>query len=76
MNYRYSSLRLYVQGWINYFGIGMRYNDAVELDHWLRRRIRMCYWKQWGRCKGRIGNLIKLGAPRYQAILTGLSSQQ
>ena len=73
MSFRYNSLRLYVQGWINYFGIGMRYSDAVELNHWLRRRIRMCYWKQWGRCKGRIGNLIKLGAPRYQAILTGLS---
>lgn len=34
---------------MNYFGIGMRYTDAVELDHWLRRRIRMeC---QWGRGK-------------------------
>ena len=73
MQYRYASLRLYIQGWMNYFGVGMRYNDAVELDHWLRRRIRMCYWKQWRRARRRIGELIRLGAPRYHAILTGLS---
>ena len=73
MQDRYGHIRLYVRGWMNYFGIGMRYTDAVELDHWLRRRIRMCYLKQWGRARKRIGELIKLGSPKYQAILTGLS---
>ncbi|WP_232321852.1 MULTISPECIES: group II intron maturase-specific domain-containing protein [Pseudoalteromonas] len=19
----------------------------VDLDHWIHRRIRMCYWRQW-----------------------------
>jgi RNA-directed DNA polymerase len=28
---------------MNYFGVALKYNDAVEMDHWLRRRIRMCY---------------------------------
>ena len=64
---------LYVRGWMNYFGIGIRYTDIMELDHWLRRRIRMCYLQQWGRSRKRIGELIKLGSPKYQAILTGLS---
>ena len=73
MDYRYGEIRTYLQGWINYFGIGMKYNDAVGLDQWIRRRIRMCYWKQWRRPRKRIGELIKLGAPRYHAILTGLS---
>jgi RNA-directed DNA polymerase len=73
MQRRYGDIRTYVQGWMNYFGIALKYNDAVEMDHWLRRRIRMCYWKQWRRARRRIGELIKLGAPRYQAILTGLS---
>jgi RNA-directed DNA polymerase len=36
MQDRYGHVRLYVRGWMNYFGIGMRYTDAVELDHWLR----------------------------------------
>jgi RNA-directed DNA polymerase len=73
MQYRYASLLGYTRGWMNYFGVGMKYNDVVELDHWLRRRIRMCYWKQWRRARRRIGELIKLGSARYQAILTGLS---
>jgi RNA-directed DNA polymerase len=73
MGRRYGEIRTYLYGWMNYFGIAMKYNDAVELDHWLRRRTRMCYWKQWRRAKKRIGELIRLGAPRYHAILTGLS---
>ncbi len=73
MQHRYGEIRTYVQGWMNYFGTAMKYNDVVEFDHWLRRRIRMCYWKQWRRAKKRIGELIKLGAPRYHAVLTGLS---
>jgi RNA-directed DNA polymerase len=69
----YGEIRTYLQGWMNYFGIALKYNDAVELDHWLRRRIRMCYWKQWRGARRRIGELIKLGPAQYQAILTGLS---
>lgn len=73
MQRRYGEIRTYLYGWMNYFGNAMKYNDAVECDHWLRRRIRMCWWKQWRRAKKRIGELIKLGAPKYHAILTGLS---
>ena len=70
---RYGHIHVYVTGWMNYFGIGMRYSDIMELDHWLRRRMRMCYLKQWGRARKRIGALISLGSPKHQAILTGLS---
>jgi RNA-directed DNA polymerase len=70
---RYGHIHVYVTGWMNYFGIGMRYTDIMELDHWLRRRMRMCYLKQWGRARKRIGELIRLGSPKHQAILTGLS---
>ena len=73
MDYRYYKIRTYLQGWMNYFGVAMKYNDVVEFDHWFRRRVRMCYLKQWNRTRKRIGELIKLGAPRYHAILTGLS---
>jgi len=76
MDYRNWKIRTYFQGWMNYFGIAMKYNDVVEMDHWFRRRVRMCYMKQWNRARKRIGELIKLGAQRYHAILTGLSSQQ
>lgn len=73
MDYRYGKIRTYLQGWMNYFGIGMRYNDAVEMDQRFRRRIRMCYWKQWRRARKRIRELIKLGVGERHAILAGLS---
>jgi RNA-directed DNA polymerase len=37
----------YVRGWMAHYGCGLKYNDAVELDGWIRRRLRMSYWKQW-----------------------------
>jgi RNA-directed DNA polymerase len=73
MQDRYGHIHVYVTGWMNYFGIGMRYTDIMELDHWLRRRMRMCYLTQWCRARKRIGELIRLGSPTHQAILTGLS---
>jgi RNA-directed DNA polymerase len=73
MKRRYEEIRLYLQGWMNYFGIGMRYNDAVEQDHRLRRRIRMCYWKQWRRTRKRVGELMKLGVSEHRAVSVGMS---
>jgi RNA-directed DNA polymerase len=73
MKHRYDKIRTYLQGWMHYFGIGMRYNDAMELDQRLRRRIRMCYWKQWRRTRKRVGELMKLGVGERPAVTAGLS---
>lgn len=70
---RYEEIRAYLQGWMNYFGIALNYKVAVSTDQRLRRRIRMCYWKQWCRSKKRIKELMKLGVSQAHAILTGLS---
>jgi len=70
---RIHRLKLYVQGWMGHYGCGLKYNDAVELDGWIRRRLRMCYWKQWRRPRRRIGQLIKLGVNTRDAIRLGLS---
>ncbi|MCC6820725.1 MAG: hypothetical protein IT579_08360, partial [Verrucomicrobia subdivision 3 bacterium] len=32
---------------MNYFGISHPYREVLALDQWLRRRVRLCYWKQW-----------------------------
>lgn len=66
-------LKQYIQGWMAHYGCGLKYNDAVELDGWIRRRLRMCYWKQWRRPRRRIRELIKLGVNKRQAIHLGLS---
>ena len=40
-------LRRYVIGWLNYFGISHTYKVLLELEEWMRRRVRLYYWKQW-----------------------------
>ena len=55
-------LRRYVTGWTNYFGISHTYREVLELDEWMRRRVRLYYWKQWKRPRTRRRNLLKLGA--------------
>ena len=55
-------LRRYVTGWINYFGISHTYTVVDELSDWIRRRVRLYYWKQWKQPRTRRRRLIKLGA--------------
>ena len=73
MDYRMRKLAEYIRGWMNYFGISEYYRPIPELDHWLRRRTRMCYWKQWRKPRKRIRELMKLGTPKHSAILAGIS---
>ncbi len=73
MAYRLARINQYLRGWMGYFGISQLYGPIPELDKWLRRRIRMCYWKQWRRPRTRIQHLLALGTDKRQAILTGIS---
>jgi len=54
-------LHRYVTGWLNYFGISHTYTGLLELDEWVRRRMRLYYWKQWKRPGTRRRHLIALG---------------
>ena len=56
-----NELQGYAQGWMNYFGISHTYATVLELDEWMRRRVRLYHWKQWQRPRARRRNLIKLG---------------
>jgi RNA-directed DNA polymerase len=73
MEYRYKKLSQYIRGWMNYFGISEYYRPIPEIDQWLRRRMRMCYWKQWRRPRTKIRNLRKLGTSLKAALDVGLS---
>lgn len=75
MAYRLDKLAQYVRGWMGYFGISEYYRPVPELDEWLRRRVRMCYWKQWRGVRNRIRQLLKLGTRLKTAILTGVSGK-
>jgi len=59
-----TELRRYVVGWLNYFGISQAYREIPELDQWLRRRVRLCFWKQWNaRAQG--GDISPAGYPSH-----------
>lgn len=73
MEYRYEKLAEYLRGWMGYFGISEYYTPIPEIDHWLRRRMRMCYIKQWRWCRTKVRELTKLGVKLRPAISIGLS---
>jgi len=54
-------LRRYVTGWLHYFGISHTYTALLELEEWVRRRVRLYYWKQWKRPRTRRRHLLALG---------------
>ena len=66
MEYRLKKLREYMRGWIGYFGISEFYKAIPPLDQWIRRRLRLCYWKMWKRPKKRRHELRKLGLDESQ----------
>jgi RNA-directed DNA polymerase len=73
MEYRLFKLAEYLRGWMGYFGKSEMYRPIPEIDHWLRRRVRMCYWKQWRYCRTKVRELTKLGTFLRTAISVGLS---
>ena len=75
MQYRFEKLAQYLRGWLGYFGISQYYRPIPELDEWLRRRVRMCYWKQWRHTRTKVRHLLALGTSKRVAILTAISSK-
>lgn len=54
-------------GWINYYGIGEMKKFIMELNGWLKRRIRQYIWKQWKNPRSRWKNLMRLGIEKQKA---------
>lgn len=54
-------LRRYVTGWLHYFAISHTYTALLELEEWVRRRVRLYYWKQWKQPRTRRRHLLALG---------------
>jgi len=55
-------LKLYVRGWLNYYRLSSTYSEAKALSEWVRRRVRLYYWKQWKQPRTRRRHLLALGA--------------
>jgi RNA-directed DNA polymerase len=55
-------LNLFVRGWLNYYKLSSTYKEVRALSVWVRRRVRLYYWKQWKQPCTRRRNLLALGA--------------
>lgn len=73
MRQRLKELRQYSVGWFHYFKIGLRYGEVRQWDQWIRRRIRLCYWKDWKRPRKRRAMLMRLGIDRDRVKLASRS---
>jgi len=75
MHYQLFKLSQYLRGWINYFGIAKGYQRCVDLDHWIRRRVRMAYWRQWRKPRTKVRNLMRRGVHVQAAVACGITSK-
>lgn len=57
--YRPVAVTRFVRGWVNYFKLADMRTLLTRVDEWMRRRIRMAYWKQWKRVRTRFRMLQK-----------------
>lgn len=65
------NIKVYMQGWLAYYGIADMMKTIDIWNGWLRRRIRMYIWKQWKKPKTRVQNLRKLGMEDWKAYRNG-----
>ncbi len=74
MEYQLFKTSQFIRGWINYFGIANCYQLCVDLDHWIRRRVRMAYWRQWRKPRTKVRSLMRLGVHVQTAVACGITS--
>jgi len=75
MKYQLFKTSQFIRGWVNYFGIANCYQVCVDLDHWIRRRVRMAYWRQWRKPRTKVRSLMKLGVHVKTAVGCGITSK-
>ena len=64
------SLKRFIVGWVNYYKLADMRKLLSSTDEWMRRRIRMVFWKKWKRVRTKYRNLRKLGVSHNNALMT------
>lgn len=62
-----TDLRKYIIGWFNFYKLAQFKGWAREIDQWIRRRIRMIYWKRWKKIRTKYETLKKRGIDKQKA---------
>ncbi|WP_198592058.1 group II intron maturase-specific domain-containing protein [Kyrpidia spormannii] len=65
MEERIRRLNTYLGGWIGYFALAETPSTFEEIEGWIRRRLRMCLWRQWKRVRTRYRELRAPGLPEW-----------
>jgi RNA-directed DNA polymerase len=60
-NERIQKIKEIHRGWINNFRLANIQGKLIELDGWLRNRLRYCIWHYWKKRERKRKNLIRLG---------------
>jgi len=64
---RIEKINQVTRGWINYFKYASISQKLIEIDGWIRNRLRYCIWHHWKKPDRKRKNLIRLGVPQGQA---------
>ncbi len=64
----------YLTGWKGYFGYCQTPSVLLDLDSWIRRRLRCVAWKQWKRGRKRYAELRRQGVRKELAAQTAGST--
>lgn len=67
MELRIQKLNRYLIGWCGYFALADTKSIFEQLDGWIKRRLRMCLWKNWKKPSTKERNLVQLGVPKWKA---------
>ncbi|WP_226671185.1 group II intron reverse transcriptase/maturase [Metabacillus litoralis] len=76
MNTRIERLNQYLTGWCGYFALADTPTIFKDLDQWIRRRLRMCQWKEWKKPKTKVRKLVGFGIPKEKAYEWGNSRKK
>ncbi len=68
-------LSVFLRGWGAYFGFCQTPTLLLDLDSWVRRRLRAVQWKQWRRPRRRLAELRKRGVSSGFAATTAASAR-
>lgn len=75
MEWRIKKLNEYLVGWSGYFWIAQTKTVFVELDSWIRVRLRMCTLNRWKRGKTKLRKLMALGLRKEWARMIAHSGK-
>ncbi len=70
-----AKIKVYVQGWLAYYGYIETQSVLTKLESWLHRKLRCAYWRQWKTGVNRGKQLRKLGVGNKLSRQTAGSSK-